>query len=82
MQETQINFQPIFDYLDTRFKEEFENFRLEFRAEFDPIKISIDNLSREVKETREELQVANHRVDRLEHWAKPVGKKVRIPIDL
>ena len=82
---TDINFQPIFDYLDnsiwglkTSLKKEIMT---EVRAELSDIKTAIANLSGQVQGYHNEMLVSGHRVDRLEKWAKQVGKKVDLPIE-
>jgi hypothetical protein len=76
------NFQPIFDYIDQNNQVLEENIMVKVRAELRDMKSNIANLVTDVKSIKDELLVSNHRTTRLEHWAKPVGDKVGIPIDL
>lgn len=75
-----INFQPVFDYIDEAKKEIKEDVRVELRAELRDVKTSISNLSSQVKKYCEEMLVSGHRIDRLEQWAEQVGNKVGVPI--
>ncbi len=80
---TEINFQPVFDYLENEFKPELKKeLRAEIREEFSGPITSIANLAGEIKSLREDMKISNHRVTRLEEWAIPVGKKVDIPLSL
>ena len=79
-----INFQPIFDYIDDSnkgLKEDLkEGLMTEMRTELKDIKTSIANLSAQVKKYHEEMLVSGHRIDRLEEWAKTAGEKIGLPI--
>lgn len=79
---TQINFQPIFDYIDQNNQVLKEEIMVEVRAELRGINTRIDNLTGQVKKFNDEMLISGHRLDRLEHWAKPVGDKLNIPIEL
>lgn len=88
---TEINFQPVFDYINKTFDQvlevklrfEFEKFRKEIltevRAELREMKDQIANMVSEQKRFNDELQVSRNRVGRLEGWAEPVGRKLNIP---
>jgi uncharacterized coiled-coil DUF342 family protein len=71
-----INFQPIFDYID----ESSAKLKEDLRIDLTDVKTSIANLSAQVKKYHEEMLVSGHRIDRLEEWAKTVGEKVGLPI--
>ena len=75
-----INFQPIFDYIDGSNKGLKEGLMTEMRTELKDIKTSIANLSAQVKKYHEEMLVSGHRIDRLEEWAKTAGEKIGLPI--
>jgi hypothetical protein len=76
---TEINFQPVFDYIDLKFIQFKEEILVEVRAEMREMKDQIANSVTEQKRFNDELQVANSRIGRLEGWAKPVGGKINIP---
>jgi len=76
---TEINFQPVFDYIDLKFAEFKEDILIEVRAELREMKDQIANLTTKVESTNSEMIVANHRIRRLEGWAEPVGNKLHIP---
>jgi predicted nucleic acid-binding Zn-ribbon protein len=40
------------------------------------------NLATDVKKLLDEKTVINNRVERLEHWAKPVGEKIGVKLGL
>ncbi len=76
----QINFQPLFEYLDEKFGAVDERFdHVEERLE--NLETSADNVSKEMKETREELRVSNHRHDKTEDWVTRVAPGVGIPFE-
>ena len=75
-----INFQPVFDYIDNVKKELRDELIADVRQEMNEVKTSISNLSQQVKKYHEEMLVSGHRIDRLESWAEQVGKKVGVPI--
>ncbi len=79
---TDINFQPIFDYIDQNNIVLEESIMTKVRTELREMKASIANLVTEVKIIKDELIISNHRHLRMEHWAKPVGDKVNIPFEL
>lgn len=80
----QINFQPIFSYIDEankQLKEDLkEEIMTEVRAELKDVKTAVANLSHQVQKYHEEMLVSGHRLDRLEDWAVQVGQKVGVPI--
>lgn len=76
-----INFQPIFDYIDQNNQVLKEEIMVEVRSELRGMKTNITNLVTEVKNIKDQLIISNHRTTRLEDWAKPVGDKVGIPIE-
>ncbi len=73
----EINFQPIFDYIDNALKEQ----SLVLRDEIRVVQTQVANLAHTVGEMRQELQVSSYRHDRLEAWAPKVGKKTGIPFE-
>ena len=75
-----VNFQPVFDYIDQAKNEIKEDILTEVKAELGDVKTSIANLSSQVQKYHEEMLVSGHRIDRLEDWAKVVGEKVGVPI--
>lgn len=79
---TEINFQPVFDYIDQNNVVLKEDILLEVREEIRPLKTAIANLAGDVKTIKEEMVISNHRTKRLEEWAGPVGKKVGLPLEL
>lgn len=78
---TEINFQPVFDYLDEKLESHKEEIMTAVRAELYDIKTNLANLAGEVKDFREEMKISNFRTTRLEEWAVPVGNKLNLPIE-
>lgn len=74
-----INFQPIFDYIDQAITPLREDIAA-LQSDMTDLKGSVANLSAQVKKYHEEMLVSGHRIDRLEEWAKQVGSKVGVPI--
>lgn len=80
---TDINFQPIFDYLDNQFKQSLmTEIRDEFNGKFNVVQISIDAVLKEVVAMRQEWATMHHRFNRLEDWAKPAGNKIELPFNM
>ena len=77
-----IDYQPIFDYIDKSRAEFHEELREEFvlKTEFNEIKTMIANLTSQVQNFQQEMAINNHRVTRLEDWAKFAGPKIDLPI--
>lgn len=63
---TDINFQPIFDYIDKSKAELKEEIMSEVRTELGEVKTAAANLSSQVQKYHEEMLVSGHRIDRLE----------------
>lgn len=78
---TQIDYQPIFDYIDNSINPIKEGV-VEINDRLRNVETAVSNLVGENKAFREELLISNHRTSRLEMWAKPIGKKVKIPLEL
>ena len=76
---SEINFQPVFDYIDQSISPLKEDI-LSLKNDMGDVKTSLANLSAQVKKYHEEMLVSGHRVDRLEEWAQRVGQKVGVPI--
>jgi archaellum component FlaC len=75
----EINFQPIFDYIDEKHSEITERFdRLENRV--DKLQESVDSLAKIVKDFRDEHIILHRRLETLEAWAKQVAKQTGIPL--
>ena len=74
---SEINFQPIFDYIDTALKE--QSFQLGSRI--DAVQTQVANLATQVQTLTQEVRVSNYRLDRLEDWAPKVGDKTSIPFE-
>jgi uncharacterized coiled-coil protein SlyX len=62
---TEINLQPIFDYLD-EFKAEIKARFNELERRVSNLENSVDRLTKIVTTMQDEFTVINHRVDRLE----------------
>jgi peptidoglycan hydrolase CwlO-like protein len=74
-----INFQPLFEYLDEKFAKNDERFdQLEKRL--DVLQTSVDNLAKQVQEFQQEMIVNRKRLEKLEAWAKHVSEKLGIPL--
>jgi len=57
---TDINFQPVFDYLDDNGKKLKEGIFTEVRSEMAEVKTSIANLSAQVKKYHEKIKLLNN----------------------
>lgn len=83
MQKVQIDYQPIFDYIEANnaVLEEsiLDKVRAEFNPKFDRIFGLFDGMTARLSKYDDETPIANLRTGSLEKWAKPVGKKVGIP---
>ncbi len=74
-----INLKPVFDYLDemkAEMQSEFKNVKEDIRV----LQVSVDNLTKMVKDFRDEHIVLHRRLEVLEKWAKEVSDKVGIPL--
>ena len=78
---SKTNFQPIFDHIDTSIAPLKDDIA-EIKADLRMVKTNLANLAGKVDTLTKEVAISNHRVKRLEDWAKPVGKKVGIPMEL
>jgi hypothetical protein len=76
-----INFQPIFDYIDNSQNELKQDLVSLMDGRFDEVKTQIANLTHQVQRFNDESQVSKYRLDRLEGWAGKVGNKTNIPIE-
>lgn len=74
-----INFQPVFDYIDHSKEELKEEILTEFNGKLSNINTSIANLATEVRDLKEEVSISNHRLDRAENWIDTAAKKIRVP---
>lgn len=79
---TEINFQPVFDYIDQNNHVLKEDILFEVRAGLREIRTDVANLAGQVKDFHDEMSVMGFRVNRLETWAGPAGKKLNLPLEL
>lgn len=75
----QINFQPIFSYIDDSLNPLKADIA-QVKSDMADVKTAVANLSHQVQKYHEEMLVSGHRLDRLEEWAVQVGQKVGVPI--
>ncbi len=75
-----INFQPVFDYIDQNNQVLGEQILGHVDEQLREVKTSIDNLSSQVKTYHEEMLISGHRLDRLEGWGKIVSTKINVPL--
>lgn len=78
---TEINFQPIFDYIDEKV-DPLEVKVTSLQTSFNNLQTTMDKLVKKDKNLDEEKIIANYRVTRLEQWAKPVGEKTQISFEV
>lgn len=82
---SEINFQPIFDYINKALQialdEQKEGLVSIIDQRFLEVTTQIANLSQQVQSFHQEMAVANHRFTRLETWAPKVGDKTNIPFE-
>ena len=82
---SEINFQPIFDYVDKALEialdEQKEGLVALMDERFFVVNTQIANLATEVKDMRQEMYASNHRHDRVATWAPKVGDKTGIPFE-
>ncbi len=76
---TDVNFKPLFDYLDERFGEVKADIA-EVKESNVQILTAVDGLTKMVKTFQEEHIIMRKRLEVLEAWAKKVSEKVGIPL--
>jgi hypothetical protein len=70
-----INFKPLFDYLDEQFADvngRLDNLQTGQRI----LQTSVDSFAKSYKDNTEEIQVINHRVGNQEAWIKQDAPKI------
>ena len=78
----EINFQPVFDYFDQKEVNILDAVKIMIQEEVRPLRTDVANLAGQVQDFHDEMAVMGFRTTRLEEWATPVGKKVKIPLEL
>lgn len=73
-----IQLQPLFDYLDERFNEQDERF-IKLEQKVDTLQTSVDNLSRQVLSFQQEMAIMTMRVSRMDAWIQAASQKIGIP---
>ncbi len=81
---TEINFQPVFDYIDaleTKIDPLVERID-DLGHKFDNLQSAVDKSLTDLRNINEEKVITAYRTKRLEEWAKPVGEKVEVPFEV
>jgi len=76
---TQIDFSPVFNYIDKKLEELKEVFVT--KEEFSRLQISVDSLVKRFDEHNAEIATLGHRSDRMEGWIGKAAPKVGIPYE-
>lgn len=74
-----INYKPIFDYLDEKFVANDKRFD-KIEADLSGLISAVDRLAKLVQDFRDEHLIIHKRLETLEHWAKEVSKKLGISL--
>ncbi len=77
----QINFQPVFDYIDKNNSILKEDIMVEVRSGISGIKTAVADLASDVKSLREEVKSSHHRHDKTESWINKAAPAIGIPFD-
>ena len=72
-----INFQPVFDYIDQtekRLKEELAS-----KADLKHLQDTVDEIAKGFKDNDEKVKVVDAKAERIEHWVIEASKKIDLP---
>jgi hypothetical protein len=75
-----INFQPVFDYIDQKvdeLKTDLKN-ELASKSDVNNIQISLDGYAKQSKDYYQEVTVLIAKVNRMEQWIQRVAEKVGV----
>lgn len=70
-----INFKPLFDYLDEQFGEVKSDIA-DVGQGVHVLQTSVDSFAKSYKDNAEEIKVINYRVSNQETWIKQAGTKI------
>lgn len=73
-----INFQPLFEYLDAKFGEQDKQFT-EIKASLNVLQTSVDSFAKTAKDTDEDDKATVHRLEEVEGWVGKAAVKVGVP---
>jgi hypothetical protein len=70
-----INFKPLFDYLDEQFGEVKSDIA-DVKHGVHILQTSVGSFAKTYKDNGDEIKVVNHRVNNQENWIKRAGSKI------
>ena len=78
---SEINFKPIFDYIDQKSEETVQELKAEMatKADIDKVLTAIDGLAKRSKENDDGILVLEKKTERLEHWTIRAAEKIKVP---
>jgi len=78
---SEINYQPIFDYIDEHVDGQIKQLRTEIatKADIERILQAIDAFTKESKDNSTETVVLKAKTERMEHWVIKAAEKTDIP---
>jgi hypothetical protein len=76
-----INFQPMFDYIDEHVDGQIKQLRTEMatKADIERILQAIDAFTKQSKDNNTETVVLKAKTERIEHWVIKAAEKTDIP---
>lgn len=78
---SEINYQPIFDYIDEAKKElrEEMNDKMATKADIERVLAAIAAFGEQTQNNTEQVATAHYRIDDVEKWVTKVAEKTNIP---
>ncbi len=76
-----INFKPIFDYIDGKVDELKADLKVELatKKDIEGLENHIDLLAKQTKEAGEKATVADAKSNKVEHWVLQAAEKINLP---
>ena len=76
-----VNFKPLFDYLDEQFGEVKFNIA-DVKQSIQPLQTSVVSFAKGTKDNADEIKVVNSRITTQENWIKQAGTKIGLEYKL
>ena len=76
---TQEDIQKIMEVLAT--KEDFSNFKDEYRQDFSDLQTSVDNYAKKANDYYQEMVMMNQKLNRHERWIQQLAQKLEIKLE-
>ena len=73
----EINYKPIFDYIDQTKKELKEE--LASKADLKRLQDTVDGIAKNFKNNDEKVIIVEAKSERIEHWVIDASKKINLP---